>query len=464
MDVKRDSVIVGYPYGTIDPRFHRTLLALFAWDAAHKQHVIAEGHIQIATTNLPQGRNDICTRFLDDYDAEWLWFCDTDQVVAPDTLDRMLASADRKERPILGALVYSYDEEHPTQRSWPTVWEWDTDGVPRRPNTLPRHSILACHATGTGCVLIHRTVLEAVRAEHGHTAWPFFRYGEWTNQDGKPDIFGEDLTFMARAGALGFPIHVDTGIVVGHVKSFIVDDVWHYRELPLDRMLSETYVVIPVRDRLDLTRDLLYQLKAQGDYSGIFVFDNGSGAETREWLKGQTIADVWDAEGANIHEMWNAGCAEALRRWRKPNVAILNNDLKIGPGFLRALATGLRSEPDLIAVGPNYDGRELTEQVTQVRGICAARYDGTGGLPGFAFMVRGEAAEQRPLFDEQYEYWYGDNDFLLTVEAAGLTYGLVRDATVEHIGGATDDLFAVETEPKKQRDRQRFEKKWSVRV
>ena len=469
-----EKVMMAYCVGDVDIRFHRCAVDFLVHDANTTGRVVRGGaHFMLQTTNIAAGRNGVVRQFLELPGVDWLWFVDTDQTFEADTLERMLQSAHPVERPIVGTLIYSYDINSP-QKTFPTIYDWSDTG-PKRWNTAPRKRLVRCGATGTGCVLIHRSVFEKVAAcpsddpnrTYGQTAMPWFKYSE-VEIDGKPDVMGEDLTFMARATKAGFPIHVDTGIEVGHVKSLVVDHRMHQQDVPFDQLLSETYVVVPVRDRVDLTKQLLEQLRAQGGYTAIFVYDNGSGPETRKYLESQRIAEVFEAKDLNIHQMWNAGIRESLSRTPKSNIAILNNDLKLGDEFCLGLAKALRAAPSqVVAVAPNYDGRELTDDLTRVQGIAAAKYDGTGGFPGFAFMVRSESFLQGvPYFDEQFEHWFGDNDWLLELDRRGAVYALAKDVTVEHLDGGsqTDKVFASEMEPKKQRDKQRFVTKWNAQV
>jgi hypothetical protein len=37
--------------------------------------------------------------------------------------------------------------------------------------------------------------------------------------------FGEDMSFCLRANVAGFPIHVNTGVRVGHIKSAMLGEV-----------------------------------------------------------------------------------------------------------------------------------------------------------------------------------------------------------------------------------------------
>ena len=219
-----------------------------------------------------------------------------------------------------------------------------------------------------------------------------------------------------------------------------------------------TYVVIPVRDRLALTRDIVTQLATAGGYERIFVLDNGSVDGTDEWLCRQQRQGRLEAVAAptlGIYELWNLGVRLARTRSQQCNVAILNNDLRIGPRLLSRLATGLRSADDLWAVSPNYDGRP-TRGVQYVRSTFKRQ-----GLAGFAFMARGEVFDH-VAFDEGFEWWYGDDDFVAGIEAKGGRVGIVSEATVEHIdGGAQSIKYTRALLAAMERDRRRMWAKWS---
>jgi len=211
-----------------------------------------------------------------------------------------------------------------------------------------------------------------------------------------------------------------------------------------------------------MTRDLVGQL----DGCGIVIIDNGSGKKTRNWLESQTKADVLDGTGMGIHEMWNLGAEYALSMSPAGcDVAFLNNDLILGDDMLAKLQTALRENDGLAMVSPNYDRRpdDFGDGVEYRTDICADRYDGTGGLAGFAFMVAGELFNGGYRFPTECKWWFGDNDILLAVMASGLTAGIVLDATVEHIdgGGATGDWSDPEMQKQLVADKAAFAARWS---
>jgi hypothetical protein len=80
--------------------------------------------------------------------------------------------------------------------------------------------MVRCSATGAACLFIHRTVIEAMAAQAEESSsmsrkvFPFFMESTLADLPA-----GEDLVFCLRAGVLGFPIYVHTGIEFGHHKS-----------------------------------------------------------------------------------------------------------------------------------------------------------------------------------------------------------------------------------------------------
>lgn len=428
-------VTIAYPHGPAGPEWDwvHSMFMLKEYDHLHGRHLAHAGWLAAdGTTHIVMGRNRLVQTFLDDTDSEWLFFFDPDEVCRPDLIERMLESADKHKRPILSALVMAQRTEL-AQPVSPACVVYGPDGFLHKADVIPATRWWEC-VPGAGCVMIHRTVLEAMHAEYGHLSMAsrYFCYPEYVNAKGEPDTFGEDYAFMLRALKLGFKPVVDTTIEVGHVKKFTLDSSW----LRPEQREPSTYVCIPVKDGQEMTRDLIVQLKEQGGYEDVFIYDNGSGKPMKRWLREQKVATVLPADGLTIGEMWNAAFEEAASRSPRFNLAFLNNDIKLGPNFLRTLATALRSDDALVAVCPNYDGRD-GEGIERLDGIYAGG-NGTG-LAGFAFMVKGEL-HTASNFTFPASWWFTDNYLTMAIDAMGGWYGMVHATTVEHLDGGSKTI------------------------
>ena len=178
----------------------------------------------VSGPNISGPRNLIVREFLDKYTAPWLWMLDTDMVFNATALDRLIAAADPAARPVVGALCYSQNDG--ATDPYPTMYEL-TEKEPgvlafHRLASWPEDSCVRVSATGAACLLMHRDALEKVAASSGDLAAPWFR----ESAVGAPlALMAEEMTFCLRCGAAGIPVHVHTGVQVGHMKPVMLGKV-----------------------------------------------------------------------------------------------------------------------------------------------------------------------------------------------------------------------------------------------
>jgi GT2 family glycosyltransferase len=145
---------------------------------------------------------------------------DTDMGFTKDTVDRLVASADKHDRPVVGGLCFAL-RGAPKQvtplnglryRIVPTVYEYRELEDDRGFTPIfdyPRNQLMQVHGTGAACLLIHRTVLEDMGG----------KYDTWfqTIHDGDRN-YSEDLSFCMRLALMGVPLFVDTAVKTTHDK------------------------------------------------------------------------------------------------------------------------------------------------------------------------------------------------------------------------------------------------------
>ena len=442
----RQRVCIAYPHPSeVGAEFHRSMVNLTVWDAHHDGVFVGGGSHQAVSSGaqITKTRNLIVRQFLDHTDADWLWSIDADMQFEPDTLDRLLKAAHPKDRPIVGGLCFALMRGNAVEVA-PTLYGWREDGSPgfKRQLQYEPDNLTQVAATGAACLLIHRSVLVAIRdakRDDGSpkfpNPWPWFAesvFGE--------DAISEDLTFCLRAGSLGFPIYVDTGIRIGHSKSIVIaEDSYIAQSMMLQAQAEAlaaadpTYVVVPVEK-------VHAGLPTENDAEHVLVYPN-------------------EGDELNLSAKWNRGLrdAESLARaagHERWNVAILNDDLEMAPDVLDRLAAGLREKDSHAIAYPDQSGqvppgRYMATQSNQLAGQT---------MTGWCFMVKGESGLR---FDEQFRWWYGDSDIERQVRKNHKLTVAVGGCGVNHFNPTESskrpDLLALAKD-----DEARFAAKWGV--
>lgn len=217
-----DRVVVGYcDPGQVDGAFCADLFHLAGERASRLGPLL-----RVTGSGLmSRSRNEMAATFLDRTSEAWLLMLDSDHRVPVAAFDRLISAAHDKARPVVAGLYFSARPSgglYP--RPVPTIFRAGPDGlVPVF--DIPPDQVIPIDAAGTGCLLVHRSALEALRdpAPAHLRDWCWFADGP----DGQGRWLSEDLTFCARLRAVGVPIHAHTGAMLPHHKRFWLTDDHH---------------------------------------------------------------------------------------------------------------------------------------------------------------------------------------------------------------------------------------------
>lgn len=176
---------------------------------------------------VAEARSQLIDAFLAGFElTDWLLFLDADMDPPADLVPRLLEVAHPQRAPIVGGLCFAGGR---SGRIYPTLYRV-TDGETGAMDTIdewPRGRLVKVDATGAACLLVHRQVLVAMANAYGTqpngepNPYPWFVEGMMSKATGAP--YGEDIAFCLRVRKLGIPIHVHTGIEVGHRKAQVLD-------------------------------------------------------------------------------------------------------------------------------------------------------------------------------------------------------------------------------------------------
>lgn len=222
------SVSIGWAHpGEVNSDFAESVMKLLTIDAAREpgdRRVMTEGGGLIPIRSGPRiaaARDRIVRDFLA-HGGEWLWMLDTDMTFDAMTLEILLAVADPEERPVVGGLCFGGGRGIVFPTMYEIVDPKENDDIPVKVITeWPEGAVVQVDATGAACLLMHRSLLEAM-GERFPEPFPWFHESVY-----KQHPFGEDWTFCLKVGQMGKPIYVATAAKTGHMKTFeLNEEAW----------------------------------------------------------------------------------------------------------------------------------------------------------------------------------------------------------------------------------------------
>lgn len=147
-------------------------------------------------------RNTACMHALD-LGADYMFFLDSDVVVPPDTIERLIAL----NMPITSGM---YCRRSPPEGVPVMIrdGQWITE--------FPKDALLEVDLVGAGCLLIHTDVLRALPPQRPGKHWFDWRV-DMKSVMPAGECLSEDFTFNVHARRHGFKTVVDTSIQCRHI-------------------------------------------------------------------------------------------------------------------------------------------------------------------------------------------------------------------------------------------------------
>jgi hypothetical protein len=431
--VPGDSVCIAYLHSTdVAHSWHVSYVASVLYDARPDGpwHLRGGYLAQFGSeSSFDMARNKVAKTFLDEKDAEWLLWVDSDMGWEMDALERLIAVADKDDRPIVGGLCFGNrpvgDDGCNGQffRMYPTAYALDERDdlagfVPIY--DYPVNEVIRVGGTGSAFVLIHRSALERVRAEFGDVWYDRIKHPK------NDTAFGEDLSFCLRAVTLDIPIHVHTGVRTNHLKFQYLSDAAFFAHLEAPPATERVDVLVPVLNRPQNAEPFMRSLRASTGLATVSVACNNT-IDRDAWLDAGAHRVIVTEDRTTFAQKINDLYASADGA---PWVFIVGDDVKFHAGWLdHAQLVGQRSA----VVGTNdlgnarvMAGEHATHLLIRRQYIdeVGASWDGPG-----------------VVCHEGYRHWFVDDEIVSAAKHRG-AWGMALGSIVEHLHplwGKSDD-------------------------
>lgn len=454
-----DAVALAYVHDVeVAYSWHHSITQLLMFDGMNHGRIMRGGYIGIRcakSADLIDSRNKAVQGFLTK-DAEWMFWIDTDMGFEPDVVERLLSSADAKERPIVGGLCFAQKEVAQdgmggfATRPRVTILDYvDVDGKGNRfigRANYPVNALVKCAGTGAACIVIHRSVFEAIQKEYGDT-W----YNRIPGVDGT--LLGEDVSFCVRAGSLGFPIHVNTAAKTSHFKNLWVQEADFWQMMTPPPATEEAAILVPVMERPENAEPFMQSLRASTGLAKVYAIANEQDTETiKAW---QAVgATVFETDLVTFPEKINYGYKNTTEPW----VFLAGDDVDFHSGWLDQ-AIYAANNGQFHVVGTNDLGNErVTSGDHAVHMLVRRSYVDEVGAgwdgPGV-------------LCHEGYRHWFCDDEVVTAAKQRGV-WAMCLSSIVEHMhpewGKAHDDEVYSRGRAAEVGDRKTFKARYRKHV
>jgi GT2 family glycosyltransferase len=408
----------------LHPNFMNSWNPMLAYDLGREQRIWRGGYTfqPCSSVGVVEGRNSAVKSFLEG-NAEWLLFIDADMGWDHDALERLIAVADPVERPIVGGLCFGFGPINEqldygmavTKVPFPTIVDLrkrdDDLGFQARWGYVP-NAVQKCDATGAAMLLIHRSVLERFVTEFG---------GGWFDRLKHPQakkLWGEDTSFCARAGMLGYPIYVHAGVRTSHAKTIHVTEWTYMRQLVAQPATDEVAVIVPVLNRPQNAEPFMRSLRASTGLAEAYAVCEETDVASQE---------AWRAAGASLivtnvttfAEKCNVGYQNTTEPW----LFLVGDDVHFHAGWLDHLQQVARNTGAKV-VGSN----DLANERVLVGDHA------THMLVDRVYIDEQGASWDGPgvVCHEGYRHWFVDDE-LVTVAKQRNVWAPALASLVEHL-------------------------------
>lgn len=215
----KETVAIGWcDNGLVDGKFTEGLMNAVITGGANKMPISTS--IRVQGNQIGRQRQVLFDYWADKLKTDWLLWVDSDIVLTADVMQKLWATADKHHRPVVSGVYFiSKESESALMKPYPVLFNDVSEFQIQYVHPLPDNEVIKCDSAGFGLVLMHRSIVAAMRSAHPGQSM-FTETAASSNDD---EFVGEDIVFFRKMKQAGVPLHAHTGALVKHMKRFSLD-------------------------------------------------------------------------------------------------------------------------------------------------------------------------------------------------------------------------------------------------
>ena len=215
----KETVAIGWcDNGLVDGKFTEGLMTAVIAGGANKMPISTS--IRVQGNQIGRQRQVLFDYWADKLKTDWLLWVDSDIVLTAEVMQKLWATADKHHRPVVSGVYFiSKENEGALMKPYPVLFNDVSKFEIQYVHPLPDNEVIQCDSAGFGLVLMHKSVVNAMRSTHPGQSM-FTETADSANDD---EFIGEDIVFFRKMKQAGVPLHAHTGARVKHMKRFSLD-------------------------------------------------------------------------------------------------------------------------------------------------------------------------------------------------------------------------------------------------
>ena len=199
-------------------------------------------------------------------------------------------------------------------------------------------------------------------------------------------------------------------------------------------------ILLVVHNQLDYVTACVESIQQHTKNYNLFIYDNGSDASTRSYLKG--LGDEVTLCRDEVNRGFIYPNNFLVQHGDAPYIILINSDVIVFDGWDLVLTGFLEQNPDVAQVG--FLGGFLD---SRAQGVRAGYGDGVDYICGWCFCIPRSVYDEHGLFvEEDLEFAYGeDSDFSMRLREAGRRIYALQVPLAHHFGNKTVKEVMQET-------------------